>query len=154
MNIFHQDFAEFIAAFNNNKVEYILVGGLAVVLHGYNRTTGDMDLLVNPTKANYLKMMRAFKEFGLPLNSILENDFLNPEEMDVFTFGRPPLAIDLMTKMRGVAFEEAYEQSIEMEIEGIIIRLLHYNQLIAAKKASGRFKDLDDIEQLERIKKT
>ncbi|MBL7829648.1 MAG: hypothetical protein JNK41_01370 [Saprospiraceae bacterium] len=123
MNIFHKDFADFINAFENDQVQYILVGGLAVVLHGYNRTTGDMDLLVNPTEDNYYKMQNAFQEFGLPKTAIHLNEFLNPNEIDVFTFGRPPLAIDVMTKMQGVTFEEAYAKSLEMEVESLKVRI-------------------------------
>ena len=152
MNIFNQDFADFINAFENNRVEYVLVGGLAVVLHGYNRTTGDMDILVRPSSENYNKMLRAFHEFGLPESFIKEVDFLNPEDKDVFTFGRPPLAIDVMTKMKGVTFDEVFDESQMMKIEGLNIRVVHLNHLIAAKKASGRYKDLDDIENLEKLK--
>ncbi len=75
-NIFNDDFKDFIKALNNNKVEYILVGGYAVILHGYNRTTGDMDIWVNQTKENYQKIVKSFHEFGTPVFDMTEENFL------------------------------------------------------------------------------
>ena len=76
-NIFNSDFREFILALNNNKVEYILVGGYAVILHGYRRTTGDLDIWVNTTKENYQKLLTAYNEFGLPVTDITADNFLH-----------------------------------------------------------------------------
>ena len=95
-NIFNSDFRDFIAALNNNQVRYILVGGYSVILHGYSRTTGDMDLWVERTKENYLKIKDAFEEFGMPVFDMTEENFLHHPNCDVFTFGIPPVAIDLM----------------------------------------------------------
>lgn len=66
-NIFTEDFRDFILSFNNNNVEYMLVGGLSVFAHGYGRTTGDMDLWVKKTKENYAKISKAFIDFGMPM---------------------------------------------------------------------------------------
>lgn len=66
-NIFNQDFREFLNALNNNKVKYLLVGGYSVILHGYSRTTGDMDIWVDRTKENYVLLNSAFEEFGMPI---------------------------------------------------------------------------------------
>ena len=148
-NIFNKDFQEFIMALNSANVEYILVGGYAVILHGYHRTTGDLDIWINPTLENFKKMKIAFFEFGLPTDVISENDFLNINEFEVFTFGRPPVSIDIMTSVKGLDFEEAYKSSVLNETEGFQIRLISYNQLIKAKKSSNRYRDLNDIAQLE-----
>jgi len=72
-NIFNDDFRDFIQALNNNEVEYLLVGGYAVILHGYRRVTGDMDIWVNRTKENYSRLTKAFLEFGLPVFGIQPN---------------------------------------------------------------------------------
>ena len=69
-NIFNDDFRDFIQALNNNGVEYILVGGYAVILHGYRRVTGDMDIWVDRTKENYSRLTKAFDEFALPVFDI------------------------------------------------------------------------------------
>ena len=148
-NIFNQDFLDFINSLNRTKVEYILVGGYAVILYGYSRTTGDLDIWINPTEENYVKLIKSFSYFGLPTNIISKKDFLDTKNFEVFTFGRPPISIDIMTKVKGLVFATAYKRSMIYETNGIKIRLIHYNSLIKAKKASGRLKDLNDIQQLE-----
>lgn len=148
-NIFNKDFQEFIVALNEEEVEYILVGGYAVILHGYHRTTGDLDIWVKPTLPNYNKLMKAFRSFGLPTDAISDADFLNSSEMDVFTFGRPPVSIDLMTAVKGLDFDTAFKNAITNETQGFNIRLIGYHQLIQAKLASRRLRDLNDVEMLE-----
>jgi len=144
-NIFNQDFIDFIDSLNKAKVEYILVGGYAVILHGYNRTTGDLDVWINPTKTNYNRLIQAFSYFGLPTNVLTLDDFLDTENFEVFTFGRPPVSIDIMTKVKGLSFIPTFDKSIIYETNGVKIRLIHYNGLIEAKKSSARLKDLNDI---------
>jgi hypothetical protein len=147
-NIFNDDFRDFIQALNNNNVEYLLVGGYAVILHGYRRVTGDMDVWVNRTKENYSRLIRAFSEFGLPVFDMTESKFLDTDFADVFSFGRPPISIDIITKLKGVDFDDAFSQALQFDENGLSIRFIHLNNLIQAKKAAGRHKDLDDIEKL------
>lgn len=146
--IFNDDFREFIQALNANNVDYILVGGYAVILHGYRRVTGDLDIWVNRTKENYSKLVKAFSQFGLPVFDMTEEKFLDVETVDVFSFGRPPVSIDIITKLSGVEFDEAFPRALHFDENGLMIRFIHLNNLIEAKKAAGRFKDLDDIEKL------
>jgi len=150
LNIFHEEFKDFIESLNDANVNYIVVGGYSVILHGYNRTTGDLDIWVGRTVENYHKLMKAFQLFGLPTTAIPVNDFVNNKQIEVYTFGRPPLAIDIMIEMKGASFDEAFVQAEMIEVEGQKLRLLHYNHLIMAKKAAGRHKDLDDLENLEK----
>ena len=147
-NIFNEDFQNFISALNNNEVEYILVGGYSVILHGYSRTTGDLDIWVNKEKENYFKLVKAFEEFKMPVFDMTEDNFLNNRELNVFTFGRPPSGIDIMTNVKGLIFDESFKVSQIVEVENLKVRLIHLNQLLQAKKAAGRHKDLDDIENL------
>lgn len=86
-NIFHDDFRDFIKALNSQQVEYILVGGYSVILYGYARTTGDIDIWVNPVSENYNKLVKSFQEFGMPLFDMTEKNFLHNKSLDVFTFG-------------------------------------------------------------------
>lgn len=146
--IFNDDFKDFIRAMNNNNVEYIVVGGYAVILHGYRRVTGDLDIWVNRTKENYLKLTLAFAEFGLPVFDMTEERFLDADTVDVFSYGRSPVSIDIITKLKGVVFHQAFAQSQIFNAEGLTIRFIHLNNLIESKKAAGRHKDLDDIEKL------
>lgn len=150
-NILNEDFKDFIKALNENEVEYILVGGYAVILHGYNRTTGDMDIWVNRTIDNYRRLVSAFRDFGMPTFDMTEENFLLNEDIDVFSFGVPPVSIDLMTKTKGLEFEGCFENAEQVDLEGLTIKVLHLDDLIKAKNASNRPKDQDDIENLSSI---
>ena len=147
-NIFNEDFRDFIGALNNEEVEYLLVGGYAVVLHGYLRSTGDMDIWVNVTTENHKKLLKAYLAFGLPTSDISEENFLLNEEIDVFSYGIPPVCIEILKKVKGCDFDEAYKISKIYDENGLQIRFIHINTLVEAKTASGRYKDLDDIEKL------
>ena len=147
MNIFNEDFHDFIQCLNKSQVEYILVGGYAVIIRGYSRSTGDMDIWVNKTVLNYDKLQAAIIEFGLPGEAIRKDQFFS-DEFDVFSFGRPPFAIEIMTAVKGLDFMNTYQLSTIEHIDDIKVRIIHLNQLIVAKKAAGRNKDLNDIENL------
>ncbi|HAK10624.1 MAG TPA: hypothetical protein DCO78_00435 [Chitinophagaceae bacterium] len=147
-NIFNSDFREFLQALNDQKVRYLLVGGYSVILHGYPRTTGDMNLWVERTAENYHRITAAFAQFGMPVFDMTQENFLAHPVWDVFTFGNPPVAIDIMTKLSGLEFSEAYLKSVIFEDDNLSIRTIHKNDLIDAKKASGRPKDLNDLENL------
>jgi len=147
-NIFQDDFRDFLTALNNQKVYYILVGGFSVILYGYSRTTGDMGIWVGKTKENYQKLVNAFDEFGMPVFDMTEENFLNHPEWDVFSYGKAPVAIDIMTSVKGLDFEETFAKTKLFEEDGLLIRTIHKNDLIRAKKASNRPKDLDDLENI------
>lgn len=152
-NIFQEDFRDFIKALNDSSVRYIMVGGMAVILHGHPRVTGDMDIWVGRSEENYKKLANAFYQFQMPLFDMTLEKFLNVKENDVFSFGRNPVGIDIMTEVKGLIFEEAYDSSALIYDGGLPIRIIDLNDLIKAKKAAGRLKDLDDINQLQKIKK-
>lgn len=147
-NIFNQDFKDFIESLNAHDVKYILVGGYSVILHGYPRTTGDMDLWVERSEENYLRIKLAFEDFGMPVFDMTKENFLHHPVWDVFTFGIPPVAIDLMIKLEGFDFQEIYNRAIFFEDEGFKIRVIHKNDLVAIKQQAGRSKDLNDLENL------
>lgn len=147
-NIFNEDFQDFIKAFNKNEVKYLLVGGYSVIVYGYSRTTGDIDLWVEKSKENYKRIVSSFNDFGLSLFDMTEMIYLS-DEVDVFSFGRPPVSIDLLTSLKGVDFQKAFDQSQFHILDEIPVRVIHYDHLIISKRAAGRHKDLDDIEHLE-----
>ncbi len=148
-NIFNEHFRDFIKALNDSEVEYVLVGGMAVILHGYVRGTGDMDVWVNKTKDNYQKLVKAFALFGMPVFDMTENAFLG-NEFDVWGIGVQPVRIEIMTAVKGLAFDETYSLSQLYNEDGLQIRFIHLNHLLKAKNAAGRFRDLDDIDQLSK----
>jgi hypothetical protein len=148
-NVFNVDFQDFISALNQSDVSYMLVGGYAVILHGYARTTGDMDIWVQPTRENYQRLVKAFQVFGMPLFDMTESKFLDKDFYDVFSFGRPPVCIDIVTNITGVEFDAAHAKSQWFEIrDGLKVCSLSLNDLITSKKAAARNKDLDDIDHL------
>lgn len=146
-NIFNQDFRDFIQALNEAEVRYILIGGYSVILHGHSRTTGDMDIWIDRTIENYKRLKIAFVRFGMPIFDMTEEKFMSPE-IEVFTYGRPPTSIDVMTTALGLNFDTCFTNAIYFEEDGLSIRTIHLNDLINAKKASGRHKDLDDLDNL------
>lgn len=148
-NIFHEDFRDFINALNEAEVRYILVGGYSVVLHGYSRTTGDMDLWMERTSENYKRITKAFRIFGMPLFDMTESNFLSHPIWDVFTFGTPPVAIDIMVNIEGLNFEDVFQKAVYFEDDDLKIRTINRNDLIATKKIAGRAKDINDLENLE-----
>ncbi len=118
-------------------------------MHSYNRTTGDLDIWLKQSIENYANIEKAFGLFNMPLFDMDAEKFLNNQEIDVFTFGRPPVAIDIMTKVKGLDFDKVYLNAESREIEsGLSAKVIHLNDLIKAKKASNRPKDQDDIEHL------
>ncbi|MEI6596333.1 MAG: nucleotidyltransferase [Bacteroidota bacterium] len=147
-NIFNEDFQDFIKAFNEAKVDYILVGGYSVILHGHSRSTGDMDIWVRKSEENYQKIETAFNIFRMPMFDMTPERFMSSEN-DVFTFGRSPVAIDLITELKGLSFNEAFNNSTLVQVENIEVRLIQLKDLINAKKASARPRDIDDIDHLK-----
>ena len=152
-DIFQEDFRDFLTALNDQEVKYVFVGGLAVVLHGPARVTGNMDIWVECTSENYHKLCKAFNQFQMPVFDMTLENFLGVGKNDVFSFGRNPVGIDILTSVKGVDFEEAFNLSEIYKAGDLSVRVIHINHLIAAKKASGRFKDLDDVEQLLKRRK-
>ena len=147
-NIFNPDFRDFISALNQEEVRYILVGGYSVILHGYPRTTGDMDLWVERSVENYQRIKNAFAVFGMPVFDMTEDNFLHHPIWDVFTFGSPPVAIDIITKLEGMDFAAAFSKAVFFTDDELQVRTIHRNDLIEAKKLAGRSKDQNDLEHI------
>jgi len=147
MNIFNDDFKDFIIFLNKFEVEYIVVGGYAVIIRGYSRATGYIDIWVNKTKENFKRLQKTILEFGIPEVAIKENDFFS-EEFDVFSFGKPPYAIEIMTAVKGLEFKATFENATMEQVNDTPVRIIHLQNLIEAKKAAGRNKDMNDIENL------
>ncbi|MDQ2794412.1 MAG: hypothetical protein M3Y12_10465 [Bacteroidota bacterium] len=147
-NIFNEDFRDFLAALHASGVRYVLVGGYSVILHGYSRTTGYLDIWVEKSAENYALLAHAFRLFGMPTFDMTAENFLHRPDFDVFTFGRPPVAIDIITTLKGLNFADAHAQATDTEVEGLTIRLIQYQHLLQAKRAAGRPRDHNDLENL------
>lgn len=151
-NLFNQDFQDFLRAFHSQQVRYVLVGGYSVILHGYSRTTGDLDLWVEKSAENYTRLEKAFQEFGMPVFDMTAANFLHNPAFDVFTFGRPPVAIDIITNLKGLVFTSAYAAANEVVVDDITVRLIEYSHLLQAKRAAGRPRDQNDLDNLKKYK--
>jgi hypothetical protein len=146
-DIFESDFSDFISALNRSGTEYLVVGGYAVIMHGYFRTTQDLDIWVNKTPENYQKLIKAYAIFGMPVFDMSLKNFMG-DEFDVFSVGRSPMRIDVITKLKGLDFESAFKNAASKTFETLNVKYLHLNDLKIAKEAAGRYKDLDDLEKL------
>jgi hypothetical protein len=140
------DFKEFLALLNSEKVEYLLLGGYAVGIYGYPRATGDMDVWVASHPANAERVVAALQRFGFSDAALLPQLFLKEER--VFRIGIPRLRIVSLTSVSGIEFPACYARRTVAELEGVRIDLLSLPDLKANKKASGRAKDLNDLEHL------
>ena len=142
-----KDFKEFVELLIKNRAEYLVVGGYAVGIHGYPRYTGDLDIWLNPTSENAQKILHCVNEFGFSSYGLTQDDFM--KESNVIQLGYPPLRIDLLASIDGVAFEECFKNRKEVEIDGIKVNFIGYQDLLKNKRESGRFKDLDDLNNLK-----
>ena len=147
--LFNDDFIEYIQLLNTHQVEYLLVGGMAVNIYGYPRSTGDMDIWVNATKTNHERLIKVHVDFRMPLGEMGElSNFLDTTNYDVFRFGGGYSHIDIMTVCKGLFFDVAVKRAEGITIKGTTFNCVAFDDLLIAKKASGRYKDLDDIENL------
>ena len=143
---FPADFTDFVHALNVHKVEYLLVGGYAVGVHGYVRATVDIDFFYRRTSENVTRVLAALQEFGAPA---VVFDRAHLEAPDTVTaFGEPPTRIDLLSGLSGVTFDEARSEAVQVPLDGDVVPVIGLHALIANKQASGRPKDRVDLEQL------
>ena len=148
-NIFNPDFKDFLKILSKNKVDYILVGGYAVILHGYIRSTGDMDLWVEKNSSNYEKLKLSYHDFGAPIFG--EDEFLS-ETVDVWSIGREPNKIEILTHLTGLEFDNCVENCEFFTEDKLIMPYIFIDDLLINKMATGRYKDLNDVEQLNKKK--
>lgn len=154
INLFIEEHQQLLSALIKNKVEFMLVGGYAVIHYGYDRNTGDMDIWLKTGNENRDKLINALKEFGIideHIDTLEQIDFTNP--VQVFTFGKEPRKVDFITMIANVQFEEAIQKVNYINIENLQVPVIHYNHLIFSKLTSDRLKDKADIEELQRINK-
>lgn len=143
----YPDFRDLLGALAEGGVEYLLVGGYAVAYHGYPRTTGDLDVWFNPTLANAERFSAVLQKWGGFRASSVPPEKLMERER-VFTLGRRPLRVDFMTDADGVAFDDCYARRVTAAIDGVTVTLIGLADLRANKAASGRDKDLIDLDYL------
>ncbi len=140
------DFKEFLKLLNAHQVEYLLIGGYAVAYHGYPRATADMDIWIATHAQNTRKIVAALKEFGFGLPELSTELF--QKEGQIIRMGVPPVRIEIATTISGVGFEECFAARVVDELDGVEVNIIDLAHLKINKKAAGRHKDLDDVENL------
>ncbi|MEQ9424784.1 MAG: nucleotidyltransferase [Cyclobacteriaceae bacterium] len=154
MDITSDDVKSFLLALNTHKVKYMLVGGVATTFHGYVRTTQDLDLWVSEEPENKKNLVEALKTAEVAGADNFINVPLIPGWSSL-TIGNQGFEADFMGFLQAFSkedFDNCYKNAVRGEFEGIAITVIHLNDLITEKKASGRPKDLDDVQNLEKIK--
>ncbi len=144
-----RDFKEFLRLLNRHEVAYLLVGGYAVAFHGYPRYTGGIDFWIAVSEDNAARVVRALREFGFDLPELRGELFLDERRMT--RFGREPVKIEILNHVSGLTFAEAHPNAIPVEIDGITVPVISLADLRANKRASGRAKDLADLENLPEV---
>lgn len=141
-----QDFKELLKLFNEHEVEYLVIGGYAVGYYGYPRATNDLDIWINATKKNAERIITALKEFGFNTPDLSPQLFL--QDNNIVRMGLPPIRVEIFIDISGLTFNQSYKNRRIDKIENITISFVDKEDLKRNKKASGRFKDLDDLEHL------
>ena len=144
-----RDYQELLEELVAAGVEFVLVGGWAVAVHGHGRGTDDMDVLVRATPENAKRVFRALQRFGAPLAQHGVDEGLFAHEQYGYRFGRKPILIEILTTIDGVDFDEAIADAVHVEVDQLSIPVIGKRALIRNKRASGRAKDLADLEVLE-----
>jgi predicted nucleotidyltransferase len=140
------DLREFIELLNSRGVEYVIVGAHSLAFHGRPRYTGDLDILVRPSRESAAKLVSLLHDFGFGKTDFAESDFTTPEQ--IVQLGRAPNRIDLMTSISGVTIDDAFRTKIATEMDGLPVFVLSKELLIQNKRSVGRPQDIADLEAL------
>jgi hypothetical protein len=141
-----QDFKEFLNLLRVNQVEYLLIGAYAVGYHGYARATQDLDVWIASTPLNATRLVTVLREFGFGLPEVTTEFVLRPN--NIIRMGKEPMRIEILNWASGVDFDECYSERVVGDLDGVQVSIIGLNQLKKNKKASGRLKDLADLEHL------
>jgi hypothetical protein len=144
-----QDYVDLLSELAEGDVEYLLVGGWAVAVHGHVRATDDLDVFVRATPENAARVYAALQRFGAPLEQHGVTEGLFATERYGYRMGRKPLLIEVLTTIDGVTFDEARKDAVTVEVGAVRVPVIGRTALLANKRAAGRPKDLADIAGLE-----
>jgi hypothetical protein len=142
----NSDFSDLLQIFNANHVRYLVIGGYAVVQYAEPRFTKDLDVWISTDASNAEAVYKALLEFGAPLKGMTVQDI--SEEGYFFQMGVPPVRVDVLMGIPGVEFEESWKRRVEVDFDGLNVCFISKQDLILAKRASGRPQDLIDADLL------
>jgi hypothetical protein len=142
------DFDEFIECVSAHGVEFIVVGAYALAFHGAPRFTGDLDILVRPTRDNALRLLTALTSFGFPVTDLTADAVTDQRRM--IEMGVPPVQIHIMSAISGVDWSDVWSDRMEGPLGRHRVHFIGRETYLRNKRAAGRPKDLADIDALER----
>jgi hypothetical protein len=140
------DFDRIVISLNNHQVDFMIIGGYAVVYHGHVRNTQDLDLYVRPTEENARRTVAALQEAGFSSPELTPGVFTTDNGISL---GEEPVKVDIISHLPGVVFEEAWSRRESSVFGPEIVNYISRKDLIANKRAVGRPRDLDDVRELE-----
>ena len=143
----NSDFSDLLQIFNDNRVKYLVIGGYAVIQYGEPRFTKDLDLWISTDTANAEAVYKSLKEFGAPLTEMSVDDF--SEEGYFYQMGVPPVRVDVLMGIPGATFEKCWSRRQIVDFDGLKVNFISKQDLVTAKRASGRPQDLIDADLLE-----
>ena len=143
----NSDFSDLLKIFNARNVRYLVIGGYAVIQYAEPRYTKDLDVWISTDVENARAIYAALREFGAPLTNLTVKDF--SEEGYFFQMGVPPVRVDVLMGIPGLHFEEAWGRRVVVDFDGLPVSFISKQDLISAKRASGRPQDLIDVDLLE-----
>lgn len=141
-----RDFRDFLKLLEDEGVAYLLIGGYAVGYYGYPRATADMDVWIAVDPQNARRTVAALKRFGMRSPDITPELFR--EKGKVIRMGLPPMRLEIQTDISGVDFDDCYKRRNRVDLGGLEVNLISLEDLKVNKRASGRYKDLEDLEHL------
>ena len=141
-----RDFHDFLRFLNANTIRYVVIGGYAVAYHGYVRYTGDLAVFVELSSNNAAKLVSALREFGFNLPQLKPALFLR--KGSIVRLGYEPMRLEILNEIDGVSFEECYRRRCRSRVGDLRVNFIALPQLLRNKRASGRQKDLADVEAL------
>lgn len=141
-----EDLKEFLRFLNEENVDYLLIGGWAVGYYGYPRLTQDMDIWIKVSPANVQRLLNTLERFGFKRGTLSESLFHEPG--NIVRFGFPPNRIEILNQISGVEFDECVRRKQMADFDDLLIPVIALEDLVRNKRASGRYKDLADLEGL------
>jgi hypothetical protein len=153
MDIFLDDHKDFLMLLLKHEVDFMLIGGYAVIYYGYERTTGDMDIWLKPSNENKIRFIEALRSYGINKNHLDAVNEMNFENTQVLHIGERPNKIDFLTKVQGLSYNEADVKKDLLPLKDKFVPVIDYNHLIILKMLAGSPQDKADIDMLQKIHK-
>lgn len=151
MKLFLDRHRQLLKVLLDKKVDFMIIGGYAVIYYGYKRTTGDLDIWLKPDNTNKPKMTEVLQIVGISEQGLEEFSTFDFTRDLMFRIWEPPEQVDFMTRINVVDYEEAAKDKVFLETEDLDIPIIHLNHLVLSKISTGRLKDKADVEKLQNI---